>query len=125
MRVNGGLMDDWPTAIFALSVVFYNRANSFKVNSIKISLKKAPFYGIFSIAKYLSITDMEAHDKQELIALIDYMIHHNEHHNEELKELASSLKDISQGAYAKVEEAINEFKKGNLALEEALKELGK
>ena len=68
---------------------------------------------------------MEAHDKQELTALIDYMIHHNEHHNEELEELASSLKDMNKDAYAKVEEAINEFKKGNLALEEALKELDK
>ena len=68
---------------------------------------------------------MEAHDKQELTALIDYMIHHNEHHNEELKELASSLKDMNKDAYAKVEEAINEFKKGNLALEEVLKELGR
>ncbi len=92
---------------------------------IKISLKKDPSYGIFSIAKYLSITDMEAHDKQELTALIDYMIHHNEHHNEELEELASSLKDMNEDAHSKVKEAINEFKKGNLALEEALKELGK
>ncbi len=68
---------------------------------------------------------MEAHDKQELTALIGYMIHHNEHHNEELEELASSLKGMNEGAYAKVEEAIASFKKGNLALEEALKELGK
>ena len=68
---------------------------------------------------------MEAHDKQELTALIDYMIHHNEHHNEELMELASSLKEVNEGAYAKVMDAINEFKKGNLALSEALEEMGK
>ncbi len=91
----------------------------------KISLKNAPFYGIFSIANYLSITDMEAHDKQELIALIDYLIHHNEHHNQELQDLASSLKGIHEEAYAKMVEAMDDFKKGNLALEEALKELGK
>lgn len=86
---------------------------------------RPPFYGIFPIAKYLSNTDMEAHDKQELTALIDYMIHHNEHHNEELVELSSSLKGMNEDACEKVEEAIGHFKKGNLALEEALKELGK
>ena len=68
---------------------------------------------------------MEAHDKQELTALIDYMIHHNEHHNEELMELASSLEGVNEGAYTKVMDAISEFKKGNLALSEALKEMGK
>ncbi len=68
---------------------------------------------------------MEANDKIELTKLIAYMIRHNEHHNEELKELASSLKDVNQSAYAKVEEAIAEFKKGNHALEDALTELFK
>lgn len=68
---------------------------------------------------------MEAHDTKELIALINYMIHHNEHHNEELEGLASSLKGVNEGAYAKVKEAIESFEKGNASLGEALKELSK
>ncbi len=68
---------------------------------------------------------MKATDKQELIALINYMINHNEHHNEELEELASSLKGLNEGAYADVEKAIGMFKQGNLVLGEALKELDK
>ena len=68
---------------------------------------------------------MEAHDTKELTALINYMIHHNEHHNEELEGLATSLKDINHGAYAKVKEAIAEYEKGNAALSDALKELSK
>lgn len=68
---------------------------------------------------------MEAHDKQEFTALIEYMIHHNEHHNEELEELASSLEGVNEAAFGKVKEAIQDFQKGNSALAEALKELGK
>ncbi len=68
---------------------------------------------------------MEAHDIKELTALINYMIHHNEHHNGELEELASSLKGVDEAAYKKVKDAISDFEKGNAALSEALKELSK
>ncbi len=66
---------------------------------------------------------MDNEKKKELIALIEYMIHHNEHHNEELKELGDSLKDISQDAYQKVLNAIESFDQGNKSLSMALEEL--
>ncbi len=68
---------------------------------------------------------MEQNSKEELIALIKYMIDHNEHHNKELEELSNSLKDVNNEAYLKVEEAIKSFEKGNKQLSSALKELKK
>lgn len=64
-------------------------------------------------------------NKEELIALINYLINHNNHHNEELIELASSLENINVNAYKKVNDAINNFVDGNNSLKEALKELNK
>lgn len=64
-------------------------------------------------------------NKEELIALITYLINHNEHHNDELKDLALSLKDVDFAAYSKVEEAISLFKKGNENLRLALEKLNK
>ncbi len=68
---------------------------------------------------------METNNKEELVALIDYLIKHNEHHNKELEDLANSLKDVNHDAYLKVIEAINSFKEGNKNLSFALKELSK
>lgn len=68
---------------------------------------------------------MDNEKKKELIALIEYMIHHNEHHNDELKELGDSIKDISQDAYQKVLNAIESFDEGNRSLASALEELEK
>lgn len=68
---------------------------------------------------------METSGKEELVALIDYLIHHNEHHNKELEDLANSLKEVDKEAYSKVIEAIAFFKEGNEKLSVALKELGK
>ena len=68
---------------------------------------------------------MDNEKKKELIALIEYMIHHNEHHNDELKELGDSIKDISQDAYQKVLNAIESFDEGNKSLASALEELEK
>ncbi len=68
---------------------------------------------------------METNNKEELVALIDYLIKHNEHHNKELEDLANSLKDVNHDAYLKVIDAINSFKEGNKNLSFALKELSK
>ncbi len=62
---------------------------------------------------------------EELKSLIKYLIDHNHHHNEELIELASTLKDINCEAFDKVNEAIVLFNNGNEALKNALKELNK
>lgn len=68
---------------------------------------------------------MVTNSKEELIALIKYLINHNEHHNQELEELASNLKDVNDVAYLKVKDAINTFKTGNAFLSDALNELNK
>ena len=68
---------------------------------------------------------MEANSKEELVSLINYLIHHNEHHNQELEELAASIKGLNEASYSKVEEAIEDFKKGNASLSLALQELEK
>lgn len=68
---------------------------------------------------------MENNNKEELVALIKYLINHNEHHNQELEELATSLKDVDNDAYLKVKDAIEYFKKGNSVLGSALNSLNK
>lgn len=62
-------------------------------------------------------------DLDELIALIKYLVNHNKSHNEELKELASKLKDNE--AYNDIVEAISIYDKANLKLEDALKKVKK
>lgn len=62
-------------------------------------------------------------NKEELVALITYLIKHNESHSKELEELASSLKEIDEEAYKKVNEAVLSYKEGNKHLEEALSKI--
>lgn len=64
-------------------------------------------------------------NKEELTALIKYLIDHNSHHLDELIQLNSSLKEVNNNAYKKVEEAIAYFSDGNLSLKEALEQLKK
>lgn len=64
-------------------------------------------------------------NKKELIVLINYLIKHNESHNKELEELASSLKDIDEKAYKDVLSALSSFKEGNAHLIEALEKINK
>ena len=58
-------------------------------------------------------------DKQqeENKALLEYMIHHNEHHMEELSELADA---IGNPASSFITEALKDLKSGNMKLQEAL-----
>jgi len=60
--------------------------------------------------------------RTERKALLKYMAEHNEHHAEELHELAHELSD---DASAKVHEAVDLFAQGNALLREALKLLEK
>ena len=55
--------------------------------------------------------------KEEQLALLKYMVHHNEHHAEELHELAHG---IDGDASALIHEAVDLFNQGNAKLEEAL-----
>ena len=62
--------------------------------------------------------------KDELLALMKYMVGHNAAHAKELAELAQQLKDAGgEAAYAKVMSAVADFEKGNQTLSDALKDL--
>ena len=61
--------------------------------------------------------------KEELLAMLKYMVGHNASHIKETQELAEQLKDEESAAYAKICEATAEFEKGNALLDEALASL--
>ncbi len=55
--------------------------------------------------------------KEELIALMKYMVNHNTAHANELAELAKKLGDMGdKAAYEQVMLAVSDFEKGNLRL---------
>ena len=55
--------------------------------------------------------------KEELIALMKYMVNHNAAHANELAELAKKLGDMGdKTAYEQVMLAVSDFEKGNLRL---------
>ena len=57
--------------------------------------------------------------KNETVALLSYMLDHNEHHAAELDQMAENLQKL--GAAAKqIREAVSDFQKGNLRLSLAL-----
>ena len=62
------------------------------------------------------------HDpKKENIALLTYMLQHNEHHAAELDQMADNLKKLNMDAAAKtIKEAVSDFQKGNMRLGLAL-----
>ncbi len=53
----------------------------------------------------------------EDLALLTYMLHHNEHHADELQELAQKLDNETSGL---LQEAVSLFKQGNKKIEQAL-----
>lgn len=58
----------------------------------------------------------------ETDALIGYMVSHNAHHAEELKEIAHTLRHEGRGEIAdRIEAAVADFAHGNEKLSEALK----
>ncbi|MEG0875410.1 MAG: hypothetical protein RSB05_06710 [Clostridiales bacterium] len=59
-------------------------------------------------------------------ALLDHLVHHNEHHATEIEELATSAKNIGSDAAAKlIGEGVELLEKSNVKLREALKTLEK
>ena len=64
----------------------------------------------------------ESHDpKKENIALLTYMLQHNEHHAAELDQMADKLRKAGMDTAAEqIRKAVDEFQKGNLYLSVAL-----
>ena len=61
------------------------------------------------------------HDIEEQIALLTYMLQHNEHHAAELDEMADKLEKAGMADAAKqIREGVSDFQKGNMRLSLAL-----
>jgi len=59
--------------------------------------------------------------KQEIMALMKYMVGHNTAHANELAQLAGKLKDMGENvAYDQVMQAVSDFEKGNMRLSTVL-----
>lgn len=59
--------------------------------------------------------------KNETVALLTYMLQHNEHHAMELDQMAENLKKLGMDAAAKsIKEGVSDFQKGNMRLSLAL-----
>lgn len=65
-------------------------------------------------------SSMQETPLEETTALLDYMVHHNQAHAQELKEVAMPLKDSRQSCFQKIEGALALFDQANHELEEAL-----
>jgi hypothetical protein len=62
-----------------------------------------------------------AQTKDETLAMLKYMLHHNEHHAEEMHDLGHNLEHLGfNEAAGKVFESVAEYKKGNEILAAAL-----
>ena len=63
--------------------------------------------------------------REELLALMKYMVGHNQSHANELAQLAKQLQDVGENtAYEQVMLAVSDFEKGNLRLSTVLAALG-
>lgn len=59
--------------------------------------------------------------KNETVALLTYMLQHNEHHAAELDQMADNLEKMGMAAAAKtIREGVSDFQKGNMRLGLAL-----
>lgn len=59
--------------------------------------------------------------RNETLALLTYMLQHNEHHAAELDQMAENLKKLGMEAASKtIKEAVSDFQKGNMRLSLAL-----
>ncbi len=62
-----------------------------------------------------------ADPKQELMALMKYMVGHNTAHANELAQLAKQMQDLGENAaYEQIMLAVSDFEKGNLRLSTVL-----
>lgn len=58
---------------------------------------------------------------EEVVALLNYMLSHNEHHAEELDQMAENIAKLDMQAASKlIKDAVSEFQKGNMKLSLAL-----
>lgn len=58
--------------------------------------------------------------REEAVALLGYMVAHNEHHAEELSELAQNMRNLGLADAAdEIEGSVEDFKEGNLKLRAA------
>ncbi|MCD8338522.1 MAG: cobalt transporter [Lachnospiraceae bacterium] len=63
----------------------------------------------------------EAPEGDKMVALLDYMLKHNEHHAAELDQVAEKFRaDGKEAAAEQIKKAVDEFQKGNLYLKLAL-----
>ena len=66
-------------------------------------------------------SDGEGGKNKEIIALLTYMLQHNEHHAAELDEMAQKLREAGMDTAAEqISKGVSEFQKGNLYLGVAL-----
>ncbi len=62
--------------------------------------------------------------EQEALALLDYMLHHNQHHGSELETLANRLEELGREDAAKqIRQANEDYAKGNMRLAATLASL--
>ena len=58
--------------------------------------------------------------REEAVALLGYMVAHNEHHAEELTELVENMRSLGLDTAAEeIEESVEDFREGNLKLRSA------
>ena len=59
--------------------------------------------------------------KNETVALLSYMLEHNQHHAAELDQMADNIQKLGMDSAAKqIKDAVSDFQKGNLRLSLAL-----
>ncbi|WP_274941178.1 cobalt transporter [Chordicoccus furentiruminis] len=61
--------------------------------------------------------------KEEMIAMLRYMVGHNASHLKETAELAEKIRGGNAAVYEEIQQAVSEFGKGNAILEDALRHL--
>ena len=66
---------------------------------------------------------VEYDSREEWVALVEHTIHHNEHHIQELSELAEELSDEESSAKTLFAMAIENYQTGTIALKEALRQV--
>ena len=66
-------------------------------------------------------SDCQGNCTDEVVALLNYMLSHNEHHAEELDQMADNLEKLGMPDAAEtIKEGVADFKKGNMRLGLAL-----
>ena len=67
--------------------------------------------------------DASVTPREELLAMLKYMVGHNAAHVRETKELAEQVRHENPAAYDKIIRAVEDFERGNAMLDEALQDL--